>query len=111
VKKKQRPYILIDDPSPFDCLETWERFLAEVQEMPDFVTKQIEIRSAKWMIASIMKKSGGSTRGSFVFSSQTTRRPASRMRRKLCWPRSIREQKGQRAVGFSPRRRRNDPPG
>jgi hypothetical protein len=46
VKKKQRPYILIDGPSPFDCLETWERFLAEVQEMPDFVTKQIEIRSA-----------------------------------------------------------------
>ena len=35
MKKKQRPYILIDGPSPFDCLETWERFLAEVQEMPD----------------------------------------------------------------------------
>ena len=26
MKKKQRPYILIDGPSPFDCLETWVRF-------------------------------------------------------------------------------------
>ena len=49
MKQKQLPYILIDGPSPFDSLETWERFLAEVQAMPDFVTKQMEIRSAKWM--------------------------------------------------------------
>jgi hypothetical protein len=69
VKKKQRPYILIDGPSPFDCLETWERFLAEVQEMPDFVTKQIEIRSAKWMIASIKwEKKRGARREAALFS-------------------------------------------
>jgi hypothetical protein len=46
---RQLPYLLIDGPSPFDSVETWERFLAEVQAMPDFVTKQMEIRSAKWM--------------------------------------------------------------
>jgi hypothetical protein len=55
VKKKQLPYILIDGPSPFGSLEIWERFLAEVQAMPDFLTKQMEIRSAKWMIASIKR--------------------------------------------------------
>jgi hypothetical protein len=35
--------------------------LAEVQEMPDFVTKQIEIRSASGSRRSSGKKAGGST--------------------------------------------------
>jgi hypothetical protein len=78
VKKKQLPYILIDGPSPFDSLETWERFLAEVQAMPDFVTKQMEIRSAKWMIASIKrwekKRELGARQLSFQFPDDTQTR-------------------------------------
>ena len=75
MKKKQLPYILIDGPSPFDSLQIWERFLAEVQAMPDFLTKQMEIRSAKWMIASIKrwekKRELGARQLSFQFPDDT----------------------------------------
>jgi hypothetical protein len=41
--------VVIDDPGPFDTLETWEQFLAEVQAMPDFLGKASTVQNAKWL--------------------------------------------------------------
>jgi hypothetical protein len=42
---------MLDDPGPFESLETWEQFSAEVEAMPDFQGKQAHIDNAKWLIA------------------------------------------------------------
>ena len=44
-------FVMIDGPGPFDTLETWEQFLAEVQSMPDFFGKESVVENAKWVIA------------------------------------------------------------
>jgi hypothetical protein len=56
VTKKHLPTVMLDDPAPFDTLETWERFLAEVEAMPDFAGKDQTISHAKWYIE--QKKNG-----------------------------------------------------
>jgi len=43
--------VMLDDPGPFDTLETWEQFLAEVQAMPDFLLKDSVMENAKWVIS------------------------------------------------------------
>ena len=43
--------MMLDDPGPFDTLETWEQFLAEVQAMPDFLLKDSVMENAKWVIS------------------------------------------------------------
>ena len=43
--------VMLDDPGPFDTLETWEQFLAEVEAMPDFHGKASTIDNAKCLIA------------------------------------------------------------
>lgn len=45
------PVVMLDDPGPFESLETWEQFSAEVEAMPDFQGKQAHIDNAKWLIA------------------------------------------------------------
>jgi hypothetical protein len=45
------PLMMLDDPGPFETLETWEQFLAEVEAMPDFHGKAGTIDNAKWLIA------------------------------------------------------------
>ena len=42
------PSIMIDEPGMFDTLATWERFLAEVQSMPEFFQKKEVVKNAKW---------------------------------------------------------------
>ena len=43
--------ILVDPPSPFDALETWEQFLKEIESWPDNVMLKDELaRKAKLMI-------------------------------------------------------------
>jgi hypothetical protein len=44
------PLVMIDEPGPFDPVETWEQFLAEVQAMTDFHGKASIIDKAKWLI-------------------------------------------------------------
>jgi hypothetical protein len=46
---------MLDDPSPFDPLETWEDFLAEVRAMPAFYGQEHHIENAKQMIAIIKR--------------------------------------------------------
>lgn len=43
--------ILVDRPGAFDTLEIWQSFLAELEAMPDFEDKDIELQTAKRMIA------------------------------------------------------------
>jgi hypothetical protein len=45
------PSVMLDDPGPFETLERWEQFLAEVQAMPGFLLKESVVEHAKWMIA------------------------------------------------------------
>lgn len=45
------PLVMLDDPGPFETLERWEQFLAEVEAMPDFQGKASTINNAKWLIA------------------------------------------------------------
>ena len=45
------PLVMIDEPGPYEGLETWEQFLAEVEAMPDFLLKGSVVESAKWLIA------------------------------------------------------------
>ena len=52
------PVILIDEPGPFEPLEIWEMFLAEVEAMPDFQLKDIIVHSAKLTIKDIKKDLG-----------------------------------------------------
>jgi hypothetical protein len=33
-------FAVLDDPGPFEKLEIWEQFLAEVEAMPDFTGRQ-----------------------------------------------------------------------
>jgi hypothetical protein len=44
-------FVMLDDPGPFENLETWEQFLAEVEAMPDFHGKASTIDNAKCLIA------------------------------------------------------------
>jgi hypothetical protein len=37
------PYILMDDPNPFDTVENLERHLAELRAMPEFMFKDSRI--------------------------------------------------------------------
>jgi hypothetical protein len=43
--------VMLDDPGPFEDLETWEQFLAEVEAMPDFRLKESVVEHARWVIA------------------------------------------------------------
>ncbi len=43
--------VMLDDPGPFDTLETCEQFLAEVEAMPGFHGKAITIENVKLLIA------------------------------------------------------------
>jgi hypothetical protein len=45
------PMILIDEPGPYEPLQIWEQFLAEVEAMPDFRLKDRVVQNAKWLIA------------------------------------------------------------
>jgi hypothetical protein len=40
------PVVMLDDPGPFEPLETWEQFLAAVEAMPDFQGKQRQCQVA-----------------------------------------------------------------
>jgi len=40
---KDLPYILMDDPDPLSSLESLERRLAELQAMPDYVSKKRDV--------------------------------------------------------------------
>jgi len=51
------PTIMIDDPSPFDTLETWERHLAELKRWPDGTPlKSAIIETAEYWIAEKKKE-------------------------------------------------------
>jgi hypothetical protein len=39
------------EPGPFEPIETWEHWLAEVQAMPDSALKEYALDNAKWTIA------------------------------------------------------------
>jgi hypothetical protein len=39
--------VMLDDPGPFESLETWEQFSAEVEAMPDFQGKQAHIEQCQ----------------------------------------------------------------
>jgi hypothetical protein len=39
------------EPGLFECIETWEQWLVEVQAMPDSPLKEYALASAKWTIA------------------------------------------------------------
>jgi hypothetical protein len=51
------PVVMIDRPSPFDTLGTWQSFQAELEAMEDFQNKDIEIRTAKRSIGRLKKSS------------------------------------------------------
>ncbi len=44
-------FVMLDDPGPFESLEIWEQFLAEVEAMPDFLLKESVVEHARWVIA------------------------------------------------------------
>ena len=45
---------MIDGPSPFASVETWERHLADLKSLPDdTLMKSGMIKQAEWMIADI----------------------------------------------------------
>ena len=44
-------FVMLDDPGPFESLEAWEQFLAEVEAMPDFLLKESVVEHAIWVIA------------------------------------------------------------
>jgi hypothetical protein len=45
------PYKLLDDPDPFDTLENLERRLAELQAMPNYVLKDMDVDMLERIIA------------------------------------------------------------
>jgi hypothetical protein len=45
------PYKLLDDPDPFDTVENLERRLAELQAMPDYVLKDMDVDMLERIIA------------------------------------------------------------
>ena len=51
------PYILTEDPDPFDTVENLERHLAELQAMPAYQNKASHINRLKGVIA-ISKRHG-----------------------------------------------------
>jgi hypothetical protein len=51
---KNLPIILMDDPNPFDTMESLERYLADLQAMPNFIGKDQAVKFTKTTIA--MKK-------------------------------------------------------
>ena len=42
---------MVDEPGPFDTLETWEQFLTEMESLPNFMFKPEIVQQAKEMIA------------------------------------------------------------
>ena len=55
MRKSKKKFVLIDGPSPYDTLESWERHLRELRELPaNTALKPQMIKEAKEMIA--MKK-------------------------------------------------------
>jgi len=50
---------MIDDPSPFDSLKTWERHLTELESLPPFALQDAIVQHAQRIIA--IKKCGWAT--------------------------------------------------
>jgi hypothetical protein len=64
--KNELPYILLDDPPMFGPLDSLEKYLADVQAMPNFVLKASTIKQAKWYIAQL-KRTPSEVQLSFEF--------------------------------------------
>jgi hypothetical protein len=47
---KDLPYVLMEDPDPFDTLENLERHLAELQAQPAYQNKASHVRRLKGVI-------------------------------------------------------------
>jgi hypothetical protein len=49
--KSDLPFIMMDGPNPYGTLESLERYLAELQAMPDFDPKALLVEQTNWFIA------------------------------------------------------------
>jgi hypothetical protein len=56
--KQTGPGALIDDPSPFDTLDAWERHLADLQTLPDSIDKELAMARAQKHIQFLKSTSG-----------------------------------------------------